>query len=64
MRKEQRSLRPYVYNEDNEAMRLLLTFTRAYPGQTVMMLIALLFAGVADGVGVLEKVLVLCPRLP
>lgn len=34
-------------------MRLLLTFTRAYPGQTVIMLIALLFAGIADGIGIL-----------
>jgi hypothetical protein len=34
-------------------MRLLLPFTRAYTEQPVMMLIALLFAGVADGVGVL-----------
>jgi ATP-binding cassette subfamily C protein len=32
-------------------MRLLLTFARAYPGQTLIMLIALLFAGVADGAG-------------
>jgi ATP-binding cassette subfamily C protein len=32
-------------------MRLLLTFARAYPGQTVVMLVALLFAGVADGAG-------------
>ncbi|MEE9149645.1 MAG: ABC transporter ATP-binding protein [Candidatus Tectomicrobia bacterium] len=33
-------------------MRLLLTFARAYPWQTVMTLIALLFAGVADGISV------------
>jgi ATP-binding cassette subfamily C protein len=33
-------------------MRLLLTFARAYPGQTVIMLIALLFAGIADGIGI------------
>ena len=33
-------------------MHLLRTFARIYPGQTVMMLIALLLAGVADGIGV------------
>ncbi len=33
-------------------MRLLLTFARAYPWQTVMMLIALLLAGAADGISV------------
>lgn len=32
-------------------MRLMLAFLRAYPGQTVIMLIALLLAGVAEGVG-------------
>jgi ATP-binding cassette subfamily C protein len=32
-------------------MRLMLTFFRAYPGQTVIMLIALLLAGVAEGMG-------------
>jgi ATP-binding cassette, subfamily C, bacterial len=35
-----------------KAMRLLLTFARTYPGQTVVMLIALLLAGAADGVGI------------
>ncbi|MGQ4808288.1 Vitamin B12 import ATP-binding protein BtuD [Candidatus Entotheonellaceae bacterium PAL068K] len=33
-------------------MRLLLIFARAYPCQTVMMFIALLFAGAADGISV------------
>src|SRR5512145_2774025 len=33
-------------------MHLLRTFARAYPWQTVMMLIALLLAGAADGIGV------------
>ncbi len=32
-------------------MRLMLTFFRAYPGQTVIMLIALLLAGIAEGMG-------------
>jgi ATP-binding cassette subfamily C protein len=32
-------------------MRLMLTFFRAYPFQTFVMLLALLFAGVAEGVG-------------
>jgi ATP-binding cassette subfamily C protein len=32
-------------------MRLMLSFFRAYPGQTVIMLIALLLAGVAEGMG-------------
>jgi ATP-binding cassette subfamily C protein len=32
-------------------MRLMLTFFRAYPWQTVIMLLALLFAGVAEGIG-------------
>ncbi len=32
-------------------MQLMLSFFRAYPGQTVIMLVALLLAGVAEGVG-------------
>jgi ATP-binding cassette subfamily C protein len=32
-------------------MRLMLTFFRAYPFQTLVMLLALLFAGIAEGVG-------------
>jgi len=32
-------------------MRLMLTFFRAYPFQTFIMLLALLFAGVAEGIG-------------
>ena len=32
-------------------MRLMLTFFRAYPWQTVVMLVALLMAGIAEGVG-------------
>jgi len=32
-------------------MRLMLTFFRAYPFQTFVMLLALLFAGVAEGIG-------------
>jgi ATP-binding cassette subfamily C protein len=32
-------------------MRLMLTFFRAYPGQTVIMMIALLLAGIAEGIG-------------
>jgi ATP-binding cassette subfamily C protein len=32
-------------------MRLMLTFFRAYPFQTFVMLLALLFAGIAEGVG-------------
>ncbi len=32
-------------------MQLMLCFFRAYPGQTVIMLVALLLAGVAEGVG-------------
>jgi ATP-binding cassette subfamily C protein len=32
-------------------MQLMLTFFRAYPGQTVVMLVALLMAGVAEGIG-------------
>jgi ATP-binding cassette subfamily C protein len=32
-------------------MRLMLSFFRAYPGQTVIMLIALMLAGVAEGMG-------------
>ena len=32
-------------------MRLMMTFFRAYPFQTFVMLLALLFAGVAEGVG-------------
>lgn len=32
-------------------MRLLVTFFRAYPGQSAVMLVALLFAGIAEGVG-------------
>jgi len=32
-------------------MHLMLSFFRAYPGQTVIMLIALLLAGVAEGIG-------------
>jgi ATP-binding cassette subfamily C protein len=32
-------------------MHLMLNFFRAYPGQTVIMLVALLLAGVAEGVG-------------
>lgn len=33
-------------------MRLMLAFFRAYPWQTLVMLLALLFAGVAEGIGV------------
>ncbi|MCU7959805.1 MAG: ABC transporter ATP-binding protein/permease [gamma proteobacterium symbiont of Bathyaustriella thionipta] len=33
-------------------MRLMLTFFRAYPGQTLIVLLALLFAGVAEGIGI------------
>jgi ATP-binding cassette subfamily C protein len=32
-------------------MRLMLSFFRAYPGQTVIMLIALMLAGIAEGMG-------------
>ena len=32
-------------------MQLMLSFFRAYPGQTVIMLVALLLAGVAEGIG-------------
>ena len=32
-------------------MRFMLTFFRAYPGQTVIMLISLLLAGVVEGIG-------------
>ena len=32
-------------------MRLMLTFFRAYPFQTFVMLLALLFAGIAEGIG-------------
>ncbi len=32
-------------------MRLMLTFFRAYPGQTVIMLVALLLAGIVEGIG-------------
>ncbi len=32
-------------------MRLMLTFFRAYPGQTLIMMIALLLAGIAEGIG-------------
>lgn len=32
-------------------MHLMLNFFRAYPGQTVIMLVALLLAGVAEGIG-------------
>ena len=32
-------------------MRLMLTFFRAYPWQTVVMLLALLLAGIAEGIG-------------
>ena len=32
-------------------MRLMLSFFRAYPWQTLIMLLALLFAGIAEGVG-------------
>jgi len=32
-------------------MRLMLAFFRAYPWHTVIMLLALLFAGIAEGVG-------------
>ena len=32
-------------------MRLMLTFFRAYPGQTMIMLVALLLAGIAEGIG-------------
>ena len=32
-------------------MRLMLTFFRAYPGQTIIMMLALLAAGVAEGIG-------------
>jgi ATP-binding cassette subfamily C protein len=32
-------------------MRLMLTFFRAYPFQTFIMLLALLFAGIAEGIG-------------
>ena len=32
-------------------MQLMLTFFRAYPGQTIVMLLALILAGVAEGIG-------------
>ena len=32
-------------------MRLLITFSRSYPWQSVFMLLALLFAGLAEGIG-------------
>ena len=32
-------------------MHLMLTFFRAYPGQTLIMMIALLLAGIAEGIG-------------
>ncbi len=32
-------------------MRLMLTFFRAYPGQTLIMMVALLLAGIAEGIG-------------
>ena len=32
-------------------MRLMISFFRAYPGHSIVMLLALLFAGVAEGVG-------------
>ena len=32
-------------------MQLMLTFFRAYPWQTIVMLVALLMAGVAEGIG-------------
>ena len=32
-------------------MHLMLTFFRAYPWQTIIMLVALLLAGIAEGIG-------------
>ena len=45
-------------------MRLVLVFARAYPGRTAVMLVCLLLAGVAEGIGVTTALPLLSLALP